>query len=320
MAPRLTFCIPTNGISEWVFPVLKSIYDGKYAEKHMDEFEVVVTDNGQDQKFKKKMRIYAAQHSNLNYQETNSYMFNNQLDAFRLAKGNLIKFLNHRSKLIEGSLKQLLDVEEKYCKEKPILYFANGNMKEKVIECNDFDSFVRELGIWSTWSGGISMWRDDFNKIPENIDTDQFFPHMAMLFAFRDRNRYIIENMVLTEDIPADVTKKGKYNLFEAFANRFPHILLDMVRSHDISIDTFLSVKKLNLNFCASLFIDYVIRKQQCSYILDNKEKYLSIFYGRREFKNAVFKVMIKRTLGKTRQLFKNTRNTAHSIKSANKK
>lgn len=305
MSPRLTFCIPTNGISEWVFPVLNSIYDGKYAEKHMDEFEVVVTDNGQDQKFKEKMRIYAAQHSNLNYQETNSYMFNNQLDAFRLAKGNLIKFLNHRSKLLSGSLQYLLKVEEKYSKDRPILYFANGNMKKKVIECNNFDSFVRELGIWSTWSGGISMWRDDFNKLPENIDTDPFFPHMAMLFAFRNRNRYIIENTVLTEDIPADVTKKGKYNLFGAFANRFPHILLDMVRSNDIRLDTFLAVKKANLNFCASLFLDYVIRKQRCSYVLEDKEKNLSVFYGRREFKNAIFIVMIQRVLEKVRRLFK---------------
>lgn len=305
MAPRLTLCIPTNGVPEWVFPVLDSIYNEKYADKHKDEFEVVVTDNGQNQEFKEKMRAYATQHSNLNYQETNSYMFNNQLDAFRLAKGNLIKFLNHRSKLLSGSLQYLLEVEEKYCKDRPILYFANGNMKKKVIECNNFDSFVRELGIWSTWSGGIGMWRDDFNKIPENIDTDQFFPHMAMLFAYRDRNQYVIENRLLTKEIPADVTKKGKYNLFEAFANRFPHILLDMVRSNDIGLDTFLAVKKANLNFCANLFIDYVIRKQQCSYILDNKEKNLSIFYGRREFKNAIFMVMIQRAFGKVRRLFK---------------
>ena len=39
----LSLCLPTNGISEWVFPVLESIYSQNVDES---KYEVIVTDNG----------------------------------------------------------------------------------------------------------------------------------------------------------------------------------------------------------------------------------------------------------------------------------
>ena len=44
----LSLCIPTNGISEWVFPVLDSIYNQKVDDSL---FEVIVTDNGNNEQF-----------------------------------------------------------------------------------------------------------------------------------------------------------------------------------------------------------------------------------------------------------------------------
>ena len=41
--PILSLCMPTNGVVEWVFPVLDSIF-GQNANSN--EFEVVVMDNG----------------------------------------------------------------------------------------------------------------------------------------------------------------------------------------------------------------------------------------------------------------------------------
>ena len=39
----LTICIPTNGIVEWVFPVLDSIF--QQDDVNLSRYEVVVTDN-----------------------------------------------------------------------------------------------------------------------------------------------------------------------------------------------------------------------------------------------------------------------------------
>ena len=70
--PLISLCIPTNGVIEWVFPVLDSIYS-----QNVDNelFEVVVTDNGNNAEFFTLMSEYAEKHNNLKYQKNNAYMF-----------------------------------------------------------------------------------------------------------------------------------------------------------------------------------------------------------------------------------------------------
>ena len=65
----LSLCIPTNGIAEWVFPVLDSIYNQKSDER---KFEVIVSDNGVNEDFKCHMECYALKHDNIIYRRTKS--------------------------------------------------------------------------------------------------------------------------------------------------------------------------------------------------------------------------------------------------------
>ena len=74
--------------------------------------------------------------------------------------------------------------------------------------CKNFDEFVKKLSYWSSWSGGLSMWKEDFRKIPDGISVDSFFAHTALVFYYRKKEHYIIYNTSLTEEIEADVTKK----------------------------------------------------------------------------------------------------------------
>lgn len=48
----ISLCIPTNGVIEWVFPVLESIY-AQGVETAL--YEIVITDNGDNIEFKKKI-------------------------------------------------------------------------------------------------------------------------------------------------------------------------------------------------------------------------------------------------------------------------
>ncbi len=64
--PIISLCLPTNGIIEWVFPVLDSIYS---QDVDNSLFEVVVTNNGDNDKFDKMMMNYAGIHSNLIYKK-----------------------------------------------------------------------------------------------------------------------------------------------------------------------------------------------------------------------------------------------------------
>ena len=62
MGYLVSLCIPTNGVSEWVLPVLDSIYRDNVPE---NLFEVVVTDNGNNQAFESQMIDASKKHSNL---------------------------------------------------------------------------------------------------------------------------------------------------------------------------------------------------------------------------------------------------------------
>ena len=89
----VSLVVPTNGVIEWVFPVLDSIYQD---EPEHSRFEVIVTDNGDNEEFQRQMESYCARYDNLIYRKTQAKQFLNQVEAFKLASGRLIKFVNHR--------------------------------------------------------------------------------------------------------------------------------------------------------------------------------------------------------------------------------
>jgi len=86
--PILSLCLPTNGVIEWVFPVLDSIYSQSI---DLDKFEVIVTNNGSNEEFHALMIKYANNHKNLIYKKTYAPLFHNQLEALKLGSGKYLK-------------------------------------------------------------------------------------------------------------------------------------------------------------------------------------------------------------------------------------
>lgn len=97
--PLVSLCMPTNGVVDWVFPVLDSIYDQRVDNSL---FEIVITDNGNNEEFKKAIREYLPTHDNIVYAETQALPFVNEIESYKRASGELIKFVNHRTKLVPG--------------------------------------------------------------------------------------------------------------------------------------------------------------------------------------------------------------------------
>ena len=157
---KVSLCIPTNGIIKWVKPVLDSIYASQCKET---EYEVVVTDNGDDPQFRAMMEQYAIEHANLVYKKTDAVQFLNQIEAFKLARGNMIKFINHRYVLKEGALQYLIDFSEEYAERRPGIYFLNQAEKRKETQAvyDDFNAYVGALSYWSSWSAGTTIWKKD---------------------------------------------------------------------------------------------------------------------------------------------------------------
>lgn len=303
--PVISLCIPTNGVIEWVFPVLDSIFN-----QGIDSslYEVVITDNGNNQDFKEKLKEnYLNKYSNLVYAETNALPFLNEIEAYKLANGQLIKFVNHRTMLTEGALARLVSFATENAEEKPIIYFANGVLKLEKAQhrYTNFDQFVRNLSYWSSWSTGMTIWKKDFENIPEKTEFNQLFPHTTILFRERNSKSYLIDNTVIMNELPVGKIAKGRYDLFYAFAVEYPGILLNLLMSGDITMETFLSVKEDNLEFLAKLYFDFVLRKIPCSYDLSSFKTSVEVFYSKTMVVSKVIKVVMKKAKEKIASAFR---------------
>ncbi len=280
--PLISLCIPTNGVVELVFPVLDSIYSQDVSE---DLFEVVITDNGKNEEFFTLMTAFCQKHSNILYEKTEALPFLNEIEAYKRANGAFIKFINHRTLLNPGALASFIQFVEAYQDTKPIIYFANGvlNLAKDVHSYGCFEEYVTNLSYWSSWSTGMGFWKSDFDAIPEDTEFNELFPHTTILFRERDRQEYIIDNRELLDEIPVDQTKKGRYDLFHAFAVEYPSILCDLMRDCSISLTAFLRLKEDALQFVSLLYFDYVIRKIPCSYDLSGFEKAILVYYSKKQ-------------------------------------
>ncbi len=292
--PIVSLCMPTNGVVEWVFPVLESIYS-----QGIDEtcFEVVITDNGHNDDFKAKIKDFVSKHQNIVYAETEALPFINEIESYKMANGELIKFVNHRTRLIDGSLQKLIDFVEKYRKERPIVYYSNGvlEIEKRVHEYESFDQFVKNLSYWSSWSTGMTIWKDDFEKLPKDVSNyNELFPHTNVLFNERHREKYIIDNSKIFNEIPQGKKPKGDYDLFFAFGVEYPWIICTLLRDKDISLDTFRFVIDKNLGFVAYLYYHYCIRKKYCSYNLSGEKDMYGVFYTKQELLKKVAVVAAK--------------------------
>lgn len=288
-SPLLSLCIPTNGIIELIFPVLASIYS--QTEVDLSLYEVVVMDNGDNPEFKAKIKEFAGLHKNLVYRETDKKGFLSESECYKVASGEFIKFINHRTKLLPNTISYFMEFIKKNEGEKPCVYFANGVVPKikGSQEYSDFDSYVRNLHIWSSWSTGMGFWKEDFDRIPKVTEFNELFPHTTILFNERNKSKYIIDNNVLLDEIHISHANKGKYNLFYAFAVEYPAIICDLLRDGSISTSTFLSVKKDAFKFIKGLYLDFVILKHKCSYDLAGRKKSVNVFFNYGKLRRSAF-------------------------------
>lgn len=297
----LSLCMPTNGVVEWVFPVLDSIFEQGC---NSDDFEVIITDNGDNAEFKKRIKEYGLSHRNLHYYETKALPFINEIESYKRANGQLFKFVNHRTKLVKGALQRLIDFAKYNAEKKPIIYFSNGVLERenKSYAYETFDDFVRNLSYWSSWSTGMTIWKEDFEHLPEDVQSfNELFPHTNVLFAERTRGEYIIDNSVIFDEMPQGKKPKGAYDLYYAFGVEYPGIILDLLRDGSITADTFKVVLDGNLEFIAGLYFQYNIRKDYCSYDLSGLGDMYCVFYRKHELMAALLKVILNKLKNKVR-------------------
>ena len=291
----LSLCLPTNGIEEWVFPVLENIY--KY-DVDEEEWELIVTDNGDNEAFYTKMIKFASEHDNLIYKKTTAFLFENQIEALRLASGEYLKFVNHRSILEPDAIKWMIEIVKCYLHEKPIMYFSNGVLRYKESKSyGKFDDFVKGLRAYASWTTGVGVWRSDFKQIPKDWIYNKITPHSDVLFWVRDRSKYYIFDKKWCHDIDSSHKKKGKYDLYRAFGVEEITVTLNLFNERDICADTFKYIVKCYERYVANLYLTFNILKEPCSYSLDGFNDAMGIFLSKRRVLIRAYTQLPKRLI-----------------------
>ena len=306
---KLSICIPTNGVMEWICPVLESIYTQAVSES---EYEVVIVDNGNNQEFQTYILEYAKQHKNLRYERIKCPIFMNEIYAYKLAGGDFIKFVNHRAVLAQGTLRYWIEFMHKNFEKKPVVYFANGVLDKPYREYyyDSFDRFVYDLGYWSSWSTGMAVWKTDLDTIPETETFNELFPHTNILLRrYKDKETYIIDNRIYCSEVKHTSKKKGKYDLFYAFAVEYPYILLKLLVEQNIKMETFLKLKTDVLDFVIGQYTLFCENKEECSYDLSSYEDSIKVFYSQNEVEKRKLDVRTtyQNVLNKNVESFRNS-------------
>lgn len=280
----LSLCIPTYGVTEWVLPVVESIYS-QGCDNSL--FEVIITDNGKGSKLGEALRIYIF--DNLHYYHTSAIGFTNQIEAFKRCNGIFCKILNHRMPLIEGALSEMIRLVNQYKQERPILYFSNGRLQGKrIIECSNIDEFCSRMSYWTSWSAGTCVWQQDLKSYDKN-KVCKMFPHMEFLFELRDESKYVIWNQKY--EIETKDYGKGGYDIFHTFGVDYMNEMHKLLSENRISKRTYNLVRKdllgwLSKVYCREYLSPYTIHQ----YIINDVRKSLSCYYTIYEY--YIFKLM----------------------------
>lgn len=290
--PLLSLCIPTNGIMNLVQPVIESIYHDQVDE---ELFEVVIMDNGDNKEFFDYAQKVSKKYSNFHYYHTDKKGFLNEFESYKKANGVFIKFINHRTLLKEGTLDYFINFIKNNIDTKPAVYFSNSALgHNRVNEYNTFDEYVKALEVYNTWSTGIAFWKSDFEHIDFD-DVNELFPHTKILYSITDKDKYIVDDVKLLEEIHISHANKGKYDVFYAFAVEFNNITNGLLKRGLISKNTFVSVKESLLNFCVGLYYQFVIKHEPCSYIIDKPMKSIRVYYSPLYFHYKVMRERLRR-------------------------
>lgn len=273
--PIISLCIPTNGVKEWVIPVVESIYS-----QDIDDslFEIVISDNGCNPDLEKALSSFS--HSNLSYHRSDYKGFTNQIDCLKRGRGLYRKMLNHRSCILPGTLSKMIGLVLNNQDTRPVLYFSDGKIstgEETVLKCDTFDVFLSNLHYWISWSAGVGLWDTDCEKLDE-INPNKLFPHISLIFDTRTESKCIIWNEPYQKMLNDD--GKGGYNLFYTFSVTLLDLLNNYVDSGIISKITYQKTKHKLFGFLRELYISEVILPTKHSFELSGIKKSISTHYS----------------------------------------
>ena len=233
-APLLSICIPCFKRLEQVRNTLESIYIDN-SDVDTSTYEVVLSDNDPDCELKVVVAEFADR-TNLRYIPTSCEGFLNSYYALSYGKGDLLKLHNSQNIIKKGMLAEIMKLVGTHITHKPLIYTSNGLLENfRVCQFDNFESYMSALSYWSSWSGGMTIWREDFEKLGK-IDLNPLFPHTSVMLTQHNKSLYVISDLIYYD--VQRIGKRGGHNKFEAFTRHYPSLIVQSYNEGHISLKT----------------------------------------------------------------------------------
>lgn len=275
--PILSICIPTFKRVDITRQAIESIYSDL---NNIDiyDFEVIISDN--DPEESSRTFIDEFKYPNFHYYATRCEGFLNSFYVLGYGKGAFLKLHNNSSLLKKGSLLYLINQIKSFLKDKPLLFYTNGMLKNKKIQIyKNADDFFKGLSYFSSWSSGFGIWRDDYETYKDVNSIDKMFPQTSLLLSCCNKKTYVIDDTIIRHGL--FVPKKGGYNPYKVFGEDFLNLFFQAVKLGIISSNTFACIKKdLFKNYLATRYLKSVVLRRD-SFDKSNISMYLQKYYGK---------------------------------------
>ena len=280
----LSICIPTINRENYLHKTLESIVSQKV---FLDTYlvEIVISDNASEDNTKILCEQYTKKYFgkisyNRNLENILDLNFNKVLS---LGKGKFLKLNNDTLVHKDGSLDEMLKNIQQNITKKPILYYANGLIKNRnVILCNGLNSFISLISFNTTWIGAFGIWREDYLDFTDfnRASTSQLVQVDVLFRMIAKGKNILINNNILTQSIQPE--KKGGYNIFKIFVENYLNILESNYKAGLVNYSTVYNEKsKLMIHLIVPWYINLLSKKSNLGFV---HEKSFSIIFNKYKY------------------------------------
>lgn len=270
--PLLSICIPTYERPE----LLKNTIQSIVSQPASFRYEICISDNSASDSVQDMMKYFSQE--NIVYQHiqpVGAYM--NLLKALEMGNGKYLKLLNDYSMLNNGALQKILREIESADSESTVISWSNEDSRS--YKGSDIDGFMSAIGINATWSICFGIWRKTFIELEKNIQVNEMFPHVSLLFGSIVRaKKIVVNNDALFEN--QELNKKGGYNIPDVFGRQYGELLDDLYNGGYISKSTIQKQKRDVIHFISEWKSKCLIDSDKYSYEFDRDKQIIKDTFG----------------------------------------
>lgn len=293
----LSICIPTYNRA----PYLKKCLDSLVCQPEFlkGDVEIVISDNASTDDTCTLVTGYQRRYSNITYHRNdhNIGYINGDINyAIAMQSGHgLLRKLGGDTRIYKrGSLKYFCKAAIKYRREKPIMYFSNGQNSQRLKDetiISSTESFLRAVSFGITWQDTFFLWDSECGKLVD------YASKSTSGFWFIEKNIELMQKKQLsvffTQNVIGGSKVKKKdisYGVFDVFYNNFLGIFRPLVVKQIITQDCFDYLEKdLLFGFFLNSILEWELRNDR--YIFSEKENLkeavLNQYRGKPYFKDV---------------------------------